>query len=216
MDILKCKRTIKRIWAVILLLSIGFIVLFALGRPMAANMFTKQYYMEYPGPVHIGTTSFPFSVYCLELDDKFYTHDFPRYYDIESIFFNSDTLYIRGIDKPIPYKERFFQVTNGSDGEKSRVAERIVELASFPDLQGKNYKHLYINHGPLIMVGEIIIILLICQFLFVLIILYWRLVCLIWKQGDKTIHWVFIALLTFFSSFLIYILWTIVQYALNH
>ena len=166
------KTAIKVIWIITLFLSAMFVLFLYIGQQKAVN---KMFFDEtvFPGPIHVSYTSFPFAALSDEIEDLIHEYPFQRYFDIESVYYNRDTVYLYGEDKPIPIKERLFVVTNPVTDKEERINERIIELSELPDFRGRDYKHINLSNGFFILTGEILSLIWVCQLLLILVILYW-------------------------------------------
>lgn len=136
------KKTIKTIATLNAGLCLFLVLLLKWGYPLGENrLIFERYKQDYPGPVNLTATSFPFGVFCQELYantlfQNVYEKEFPYNDDIHIPFviYNQDTLIVRcgaeGIS-PIAY----FQITNAEHGhENESVQTRIRLLEKSPDI----------------------------------------------------------------------------------
>ena len=180
------RKAIIRIWILVFSLSALFILLLLIGQPKAANrLFFGRDEIVLPGPIHVSMNSFPFATLSKEVEYKIHEYPFQRYLDIQHVYFNRDTVFLQGIDKPIPCQERFFCITNPTANDERSIEERIEEIDELPDFRGKNYKHVNLSSGWFIATGEVLLFLLVSLLLLVLVILYWRQIILRRKSEIK-------------------------------
>lgn len=210
------KSAIPKLWGYILLLLGIFGLLLLVGRPKAANLlFGGRKETIYPGPIHVFYTSFPFAAMSYELEEILHEYPYQRYYDIEHVYFNRDTVYLQGKDKPTPIKERYFCVNNPTYDKEENVKERVKEVSALPDLQRNGYKHINLSNGFFIMLGQCLSFLCACFLLLVLVILYWLRIIQLSRMGIK-IGLVRIVLTLVFSIFTLAIYGHIICVIVTH
>lgn len=130
-------------------------ILLVWGYPVARNRFPFDGLKEsYPGPIHITVTSFPFGLYCQELEDnkdyikRFNRQDNNKPIDISTVYYNSDTLFVKCQMKGEDAVS-YFRVVNPTAGQEDGfIQNRIKELEETPDfseLVNRGYKHRVLN-----------------------------------------------------------------------
>ncbi len=180
------KSVITKLWFFVFLLLGIFGCLLFVGQPKAANLlFFGRKETTYPGPIHVFYTSFPFASISIEIEEIIHEYPYQRYYDIDHVYFNQDTVYLHGYDKPIPIRERFFCVNNPTLDNEENIRDRVKEISALPDLQQRGYKHINLSTGFFIILGEVLSFLSICLLLLVLVVLYWLIIIRFSRTGLK-------------------------------
>lgn len=117
-------------------------ILLIWGYPLGGNRLCFEPLKEnYPGPVNLTVTSFPFGVYCQELFDyeafnkEFGNRDWgTARIDIPFVLKKQDTLIVKcGLEKPDTVL--YFRITNPVPGElNENIQDRISLLNAAPDI----------------------------------------------------------------------------------